>query len=142
MVKSQFCLGALFLLLSLCATAPADTPAGKSAGGSSPAASGATPKASISPDVQAKIAKSRALTGRMEQLFGEGKVKEAIPVAKQALEVIESVVGEEHVDAAFVIHQIGFFYLEAREYENCRIWSERALAIRRKLLGNKHAIRA
>ena len=68
-------------------------------------------------------------------LYAQGYLAEAIPLAEQALEIHERILGPDHADLAISLNNVAFLYHEGGEYAKAELNYQRALSIREKALG-------
>jgi CHAT domain-containing protein/tetratricopeptide (TPR) repeat protein len=71
-------------------------------------------------------------------LAGAGKLAEAIPRAKQAVDIYGGILGKGHADYATSLYNLGELYRIAYEYDLAARHYEEALEIRRALFGEMH----
>jgi CHAT domain-containing protein/tetratricopeptide (TPR) repeat protein len=95
---------------------------------------------SLTPDErEVLIQQSAELEKHWTALYRRGAYREALPLAKQELEIHRQVWGEEHADTAASYNNLGNVSDELGDYPAARKYHERALAIRLKVLGEEHA---
>jgi tetratricopeptide (TPR) repeat protein/CHAT domain-containing protein len=83
----------------------------------------------------------RETTALMEQVFelaGQGKWREALPLARKVLAIRKKVLGDNHRDTAKALYNLGVLLDNQGEYAAARPYHEQALVIRRKMLGDNH----
>ncbi len=68
-----------------------------------------------------------------------GRLSEAIPLVRRALELREEVFGPESLETAQGLNDLGYFLSMTGDYANARKFLERGLAIREKVLGPNDA---
>jgi TonB family protein len=76
-----------------------------------------------------QLAESRDLNAKVIKLFGEGKYDEALPLAKQALQLREAALGPKHQDLIPLLTNLGEIYWAQKKPGDARSYVERALAI-------------
>ncbi|MDA2917219.1 tetratricopeptide repeat protein [Nitrospinae bacterium AH_259_B05_G02_I21] len=75
-----------------------------------------------------------ALTNRALALSRQGKYREAIPVAKEALKVAEQTFGPNHPNVAQSLNSLALLYKVLGQYAKAEPLYKRALAIRERAL--------
>jgi tetratricopeptide (TPR) repeat protein len=80
----------------------------------------------------------KGLNQRIYKLFGEGKYREAIPLAEKAVEIARRVRGPDHPDTAISLSNLAEFYEALGEYAKAEPPLQEALRIRQKVLGHQH----
>ena len=68
----------------------------------------------------------------------QGRYAEAIPFAREALELVQKEFDSGHPNAAFVLNDLAFFYQSIRKYAEAEPLHRRALQIRENVLGPEH----
>jgi tetratricopeptide (TPR) repeat protein len=81
---------------------------------------------------------AEALNQRVTQLIGQGKYREAIPVAERAVEVSKLNRGPEHPEVADALNNLAFLFKEIGDYAKAEPLLQEALRIRQKVLGPEH----
>jgi len=81
---------------------------------------------------------AEALKAQVEQLYGQGKYAEAIPLAQRVLAVQETVLGAEHPDVATALNNLAGLYRAEGRYPEAEPLYKRSLGIREKALGPDH----
>jgi CHAT domain-containing protein/Tfp pilus assembly protein PilF len=79
------------------------------------------------------------LQQKIEELDRSGKYREAIPIAQDALKLVESTMGPESLETATACDKLGGLYLENGDYAKAEPLYERALRISEKALGREHS---
>jgi tetratricopeptide (TPR) repeat protein len=69
-------------------------------------------------------------------LFREGKYSEAIPLARQLLEIREAQFGPNHPGVVYAINRLALAYQEQDRFRDAEPLYRRALAIRENVLGH------
>eukprot|EP00741_Cyanophora_paradoxa_P013061 tig00020675_g12614.t1 len=59
---------------------------------------------------------------------------------QQARSIFEEIVGPEHPSTASALHELGRLHMEQGDLYAARLFLERALAIRRRVLGDQDAL--
>ncbi len=77
----------------------------------------------------------RELVKRANELRGEGKYAEGIPVAEEAVRVAEKTFGGKHAALALSLNLLGAMYDDEGKYAEAEPLFKRALAIRERALG-------
>jgi tetratricopeptide (TPR) repeat protein len=78
---------------------------------------------------QAQLDKAARLNEEAQRLYGQGRAREAIASAKQALTICEDVYGENHTETATALNNAGMMLQAIGDYATARSCHERALAI-------------
>ena len=86
----------------------------------------------------AELEEAKRLNQQVEQLYEEGKYKQAIPLAERALAIREKVLGKEHLDTATSLNNLAELYRNMGSYDKAEPLLKRSLAIREKVLGSQH----
>jgi CHAT domain-containing protein/Tfp pilus assembly protein PilF len=81
--------------------------------------------------------KLSSLQQRIEELDRAGKYREAIPVAQDALKLVEGRMGSDGLETAAACDKLGGLYLENGDYAKSEPLYERALRISEKALGRE-----
>ena len=85
-----------------------------------------------------KIPEVKRLNLLLYSLYQQGKYTEAIPLAKQVLDIHEKALGTEHPDYAESLNNLAFFYQTQGRYDEAEPLYKRSLDIREKALGENH----
>ena len=85
-----------------------------------------------------ELAKAEKLNQEVLNLIKEGKYQEAIPLAQQALEIRQTILGKEHIDVAVSLNNLASLYESLGEYEKALPLYQEALAIFQKRLGEEN----
>jgi tetratricopeptide (TPR) repeat protein len=86
----------------------------------------------------AQEARWKELDAQVDQLQKQGKNKEALPVAEEALHVAEATFGAERANTATAPNRLGTIYEDQGKYAEAEPLYKRSLAIREKALGPDH----
>ena len=97
-----------------------------------------TPPAPSREDKERQLAEANRLDSEAIKCYGEGRFREAIPRAQQALEIRKAVLGERHPDTANSLNNLAFVLETQRDYAAARPLYEQALAIYKAVLGDRH----
>jgi tetratricopeptide (TPR) repeat protein len=92
----------------------------------------------LSADGDDDSAKLSSLSDKVIQLHQAGKFDEAIPIAQEALELAERVVGPDHPDTSAVVFLLAELYRSTGDYAKAEPLFQRALKIDEKALGPDH----
>jgi CHAT domain-containing protein/Tfp pilus assembly protein PilF len=84
------------------------------------------------------LKRARALDTKAGPLLRKGQHAEATPLAREALEIREKLLGPEHLDVAASLSNLGEVLSAQGAYAEARTLFERALAIREKALGKEN----
>jgi CHAT domain-containing protein/Tfp pilus assembly protein PilF len=82
--------------------------------------------------------KAEALNNKGIELYNAGKYEEALPYAKQVLEIIEKTLGKNHPSTAQSLNNLALLYYETGRYSEAEPLLKRALEIKEKALGKEH----
>lgn len=77
----------------------------------------------------------KKLSASVVQLYQQGKYKEAVPVARRAVEVAESKLGPEDPLTSAALSNLAALYLRTKEFKDAEPLYERLLSIREKSPG-------
>jgi CHAT domain-containing protein/Tfp pilus assembly protein PilF len=94
---------------------------------------------SSSPVVAQDINDAIKLNRQATELSQQGRYKEAIPYAEQALEIRKKALGDEHPDTARNYNYLARLYRELGNYTKAEPLYLKALEIRKRVLGDEHA---
>jgi CHAT domain-containing protein/Tfp pilus assembly protein PilF len=86
---------------------------------------------------RADQARLSSLQQKIEELDHAGKYREAIPLAQDALKLVESAKGPEGLETGAACDKLGALYLENGDYAKAEPLYERALRISEKTLGRE-----
>jgi tetratricopeptide (TPR) repeat protein len=78
------------------------------------------------------------LSQQVNQLIGQGKYQEAIPIAERALEASKRARGTEQPETADALNNLGFLFNKIGNYAKAEPLLQEALRIRQKVLGPEH----
>src|SRR5438067_4272624 len=87
------------------------------------------------PGQSPELTESKELNSQVIKLFGEGKYKEALPVAKRALELREKALGPTHADLIPLLINLGELYNVTKHAAQARSSFEQALTIAEQSYG-------
>ena len=87
---------------------------------------------------RADQAKLSSLQQKTDELDHAGKYRDAIPIAQDALKLVESTKGPESLESGAACDKLGALYLENGDYAKAEPLYERALRISEKALGREH----
>ena len=79
-----------------------------------------------------------ALRARIDRLFAEGRYGEAVPLARELLEMREAAPGADHAEVGRALNTLAIALHECGVYAEARSLLERALAITARYLGSDH----
>jgi tetratricopeptide (TPR) repeat protein len=82
------------------------------------------------------------LKRQIDELYSEGKFKEAIPLAEKVVFLTKRAKGEEHPDTATSLNDLAELYEAVGDYAKAEPLYQQALAIRRKVLGTHNLLTA
>jgi tetratricopeptide (TPR) repeat protein len=78
------------------------------------------------------------LAQQSDELYKEGKYKEAIPIAEKLLAIRKKELGPEHPDTAQSLNNLALLYQAMGEYAKAEPLLQEALRVRQKVLGPEH----
>ncbi|HWY92716.1 MAG TPA: tetratricopeptide repeat protein [Chthoniobacterales bacterium] len=78
------------------------------------------------------------LKRQIDELYREGKFREAIPLAEKVVFLTKRAKGEEHPDTATSLNDLAELYEAVGDYTKAEPLYQKALAIRQKVLGPDH----
>ncbi len=87
---------------------------------------------------QNSIQDAEALDQQAGRLYGQGRYKEAIPLVREALAILEKALGPDHPDRLKSLDHLAMLYQDSGTYEEAEPLYKQALAIREKALGPEH----
>lgn len=80
------------------------------------------------------------LNQRFFDLFQAGKLREALPVALQALQAAKKERGEQHIDLAISFDNVGETYFQLQSFDSCKPFFREAERVYKKVLGSQPSI--
>jgi TonB family protein len=83
----------------------------------------------------AELAETKKLSIEIVRLYNEGKYEEAIPLAKQVVDLKEKILGKEDLSLADSLNNLGALYMVKQDYKNADAAYKRSLAIYEKAKG-------
>jgi CHAT domain-containing protein/tetratricopeptide (TPR) repeat protein len=92
----------------------------------------------LSAEDRAALAEAAALNRQAVDLYGRGDAKAAIHPAEKALAIHKKVLGEQHLDTATTLYNLGLLLHAQGDYASARPYYEQALAIKKNVLGEQH----
>ncbi|MFO0778332.1 MAG: tetratricopeptide repeat protein [Nitrospira sp.] len=92
----------------------------------------------LSAESRAAWREASALHEQVNELRRKGKDAEALPLAQQALAILEKLLGPAHPDTAYSLNKLGMLYYSQGQYARAEPLYERALTIRENVLGLNH----
>lgn len=81
---------------------------------------------------------AEALEQKVENLYREGRYTEAIPIAKQVVDIREKALGPDHPDVASGLNNLATLYKSSGDYAKAEPLHQRSLSIREKAFGPDH----
>ena len=81
---------------------------------------------------------AKQLNQKASELYKAGKYNEAIPYAKQVLEIYEKILGKDHPNVATSLNNLAGLYKVIGRYSEAEPLYKRSLEIREKALGREH----
>jgi CHAT domain-containing protein/Tfp pilus assembly protein PilF len=94
--------------------------------------------ARMTAEERGQVALAVQLNQKVARLYGQGKSREAIPAAQQAVEIRKKALGEDHPDYATSLNNLAELYQRVGEPGKALPLCQRALEIRKKALGEDH----
>jgi CHAT domain-containing protein/tetratricopeptide (TPR) repeat protein len=89
----------------------------------------------LSAESAAKVKEAQRLNAEVSALYQQGKVREAIPIAKRTVDLFTEVYGEDHEETANALNDLGAVLQATGDLTAARPIIEQALAIKKKLFG-------
>lgn len=80
------------------------------------------------------------LNQRFFDLFQAGKLREALPVALQALQAAKKERGDQHIDLAISFDNVGETYFQLQSFDSCKPFFREAERVYKKVLGNQPTV--
>jgi CHAT domain-containing protein/uncharacterized protein HemY len=90
---------------------------------------------SVCPASTAENDDLKALYQKANQLYEQGKDRDAIPVEQKIIEILRRIRGPEHPETAEALYSLGFIFYKLGEYTEAEPLYLQALRIRQKMLG-------
>ncbi|MBE9107890.1 tetratricopeptide repeat protein [Nodosilinea sp. LEGE 07298] len=84
------------------------------------------------------LAEADALNQQIVELYQQGRYAEAIPLAEQVLQLLETALGKTHPAVAASLNNLAFFYKAQGNYSAAAPFYERSLSIFETALGESH----
>jgi tetratricopeptide (TPR) repeat protein len=94
--------------------------------------------ARMKPEQRRRLGEADALAQKEGELYSQGKYREALPLAQQALAIYQEVLGEENARCATWLHNVGYLSQSIRDQVAAEANYQKALAVRKKVLGENH----
>lgn len=91
-----------------------------------------------SADDEKLLAKAQELNDKGMELYRQKKFTEALAPTRQASEIYEKVLGQEHKDTANSYSNVAALYEKVKQYSKAVTYYEKALQVRRVALGADH----
>ena len=80
-----------------------------------------------------ELARAKQLTASMSEMYRKGKYDEALSLAKQKLEIIGKVEGENSLPYTDALYDVSAIYAKKEKYDDAISFQQRALSIEEKL---------
>ena len=96
------------------------------------------PQPVLTPEQRAHLRRGGQLRTAVAGLYRAGRFEEALPLAKEALDISREVVGEGHPYYATALSEMALLQAEMGEYAKAEPLFRQAAEIRRKVLGEEH----
>jgi len=93
----------------------------------------------LSPQQDARLNEATRLQAQARQLRQQGKAREAVPLAEQALAIRKELLGLNHRDTATSLNLLGLLLKGQGNLSAARPYYEQALEIRKQVLGLENA---
>ena len=103
-----------------------------------PPAEKSTPHNPLTAEQKQGLRKAYELGLKVGQLDSAGRPGEALPLAREALKITQSILGAEDKDTAICLYNLGIQYQYLGEYAKAEPLFHHALEIRKKALGENH----
>lgn len=84
---------------------------------------------------EGSIQEANQLNAQAAELAGQGRYREAIPLAEHVVEILEKALGPEHMDTAAALSDLAWLYKASGEYAKAEPLFKRALAIYEEVPG-------
>ncbi|MEQ8788701.1 MAG: tetratricopeptide repeat protein [Pirellulaceae bacterium] len=94
--------------------------------------------AKLTVEQRGRLREAYAATARFVELYGQGKYREAVPLAKETLELYKEVLGEKHPEYARSLNNLGFLLAAQGDYAQAEPLYRQALEVLKEVLGEKH----
>jgi tetratricopeptide (TPR) repeat protein len=92
----------------------------------------------LSAEESAALKEAEQWNKKVIDLYKKGKFSEAIPLAKQSLEITEKVLGKEHLYVAATLNNLAALYVEQGNYQQAEPLYQRSLTIKENILDKEH----
>ena len=89
----------------------------------------------LTEEERSELARAGELSKKVEALYAQGNYQEALPLAREALEIREKVLGPDHSEVATSLHWAGRLMTILAHYSDAQQCLERALAISEQAFG-------
>jgi CHAT domain-containing protein len=94
--------------------------------------------AALTADQRRQLQEANQLNSEVVKLHGQGKTREAVPLAQQALAIRKEVLGEQHPASALSLNNLALLLELQGDYAQAEPLYCQALAIRKQVLGEQH----
>jgi CHAT domain-containing protein/Tfp pilus assembly protein PilF len=94
--------------------------------------------AQMAPADRRRLTQLEQLNDQMDQLYQQGKIREAFALAQKALEICKQVLGERHPDYAIGLINVAKLHWAQGEYAQAVPLYRQALEVRKQVLGQRH----
>jgi CHAT domain-containing protein/Tfp pilus assembly protein PilF len=94
--------------------------------------------ARLNPKERALLQEATRLNTRVFKLWSAGKSREALPLARQAVDIRKQVLGERHRDYALSLFNLAAQHEALGQWKQAEALYLQALAIRKEVLGERH----
>jgi CHAT domain-containing protein/tetratricopeptide (TPR) repeat protein len=95
-------------------------------------------RAGMSPEDRAVLLQAQAENRRVEQLYRQGRSREALPSAVKVLVLYRKVLGEGHPRYALSLNNLAVLYRQRGEPGKALPWAREARRLYRQVLGERH----
>jgi CHAT domain-containing protein/tetratricopeptide (TPR) repeat protein len=95
-------------------------------------------RAQLAPDDRRRLAEATELQGRVVQLYQQGKVQQALPVAQKVLAIRKQVLGERDLDYATTLSDLASLYFAQGVYAKAEPLYCQARDTFKQVLGERH----
>jgi tetratricopeptide (TPR) repeat protein len=67
-----------------------------------------------------------------------GRLEKALENCLKAQKIFENHYGTSHVESSFLYHNLGWIYIDLKEYDQAKSFTEKALTIQKREFGLTH----
>jgi tetratricopeptide (TPR) repeat protein len=99
-------------------------------------------RAGLSPEDRAALLQAKAESGRVVQLYQQGRYREAVPIAVKVLAAYRQLLGEKHPDCPESLITLGLLYKDMGEPGKALPLLREARTLCRQVVGERHPLYA